>query len=451
MTNERSAATEEQYALPLPLDLEQPTPNASLPIYAGRMSASAYGITLDGDAVVEVRWTPEPALVCHIDFDPGVAIQDLQRVIAGDPNQEIELRVPGGSGRARRRGGNWLPDSPWAEYRIYDVLTINTGADASEVRFELVNMEDVYGAPVSYGEYSWGADLLQLSSSRWSIDLQAVRDLRPTIETLQQTGGYAVTHTGRASLRDGAGVEPSDAKSLMTTLQYTLSFAEDRWITPVRTRGLTTDGGVAWELWGLWNTAPWSMPMTWFSRRSVDGLNEVFRAIDNRWSDEYWERLPHTSIHYYLEASHGLVNRQVIMAGALLELIGWHVVVEDRKLLSGNGFDRRDASDRIRMLLELMCYPLDIPLELPAVRGFAKPTWDIADVLTEVRHSVVHAKRHRAAWEMDDDTWVEVSSLSQEICNAAMLYLLEYQGNYVNQLTARFAADEWPVPWTPAK
>ena len=142
------------------------------------------------------------------------------------------------------------------------------------------------------------------------------------------------THVGRATLSDGATIEPSDAVQLMTTLQYTLSFAEDRWITPVRTRGLSADGTVAWELWGLWYTAPWSMPMTWFSRRSVDGLNQVFSAIDDRWSNQYWERLLRTSMHYYLDATPGLVNRQLIMSGALLELIGWHVVVEDRKLMS---------------------------------------------------------------------------------------------------------------------
>ncbi len=312
-------------------------------------------------------------------------------------------------------------------------------------------MEDVFGEPVTYGEHSWGADLLQLASSRWSVALQAVRDLRHTINTLQEAGGYAVTHVGRATLSDGATIEPSDAVQLMTTLQYTLSFAEDRWITPVRTRGLSADGTVAWELWGLWYTAPWSMPMTWFSRRSVDGLNQVFSAIDDRWSNQYWERLLRTSMHYYLDATQGLVNRQLIMSGALLELIGWHVVVEDRKLMSGKGYDRLETSDRIRLLLGLMSYPLEVPPELTAIRGFAKPTWDIANVLTEVRHSAVHAKRHRAAWEMNGETWNEVVRLSQEICSAAMLFLLGYRGNYVNQVTASFAADESPVPWASAQ
>lgn len=446
-TNNNQSA--ERYALPLPPDLDQPPPNSNLPIYTGRMSASAHGLTLAGDATVEIRWDPQPALICRIEFDPGATSHDLQLVIAGDLNQQVELRVEGGVGPASRRGGSWNPDAPWGEFRIYDTLTIQHDGEASEIRCELLNMSSVYGAPVSYGEYSWGADLLEMSSDRWSVELQALQDLRTTIKTLQQTGGYGITHICRATLNTGDTVEPGMAERFLTPLQYALSFAENRWVTPVRTRGLTRDGSVAWEIWGLWNTDPWSSPMTWFSHRSVDGLAEVFRAIDDHWPDQYWERLLHTSTHYYLDASHGLVNRQVIMAGALLELIGWHVVVEERKLLSAKGYDRLETSDRLRMTLRLMDYPLEIPSDLRALLRFAKPTWDIATALAEVRHSVVHARRHQSSWEMDSAVWADVACLSQETCNVALLFLLGYRGRYVNQITAQFAADDGPVPWSP--
>ena len=103
MSTGRSAANHEPYALPLTPDREQPTPIAELAIYSGTMSASANEITLDGTAAVDIRWTPAPALVGRVDFAPGTAENELEAVISGDPNADIEIRVPGGCGRARRR------------------------------------------------------------------------------------------------------------------------------------------------------------------------------------------------------------------------------------------------------------------------------------------------------------------------------------------------------------
>jgi hypothetical protein len=62
------------------------------------------------------------------------------------------------------------------------------------------------------------------------------------------------------------------------------------------------------------------------------------------------------------------------------------------------------------------------------------------------RPSVVHAKRHQAAWELDADVWTDAVQLNQQLCDLAMLYLLSYSGEYVDPVSARYAADAHPRP-----
>jgi hypothetical protein len=434
----------ERWAEPLPVDLPLVPPNQPLPVFHGPVAVTHGSSTAQGEATVRIRWVPEPALECRVDLAPTDS--STTSSIAGELGRDVTIEVAGSTLKGRLRGGSWLPSQPWLELRIYAIAAVGSG-DATQLRFELVNMEDVYGAPVQHGDSGWGADRLKLSSGKWTVEIDAVTNLHEIHRELNTNGGYAVLHRGRAILNDGGAIQLDDAQNLVTTLQYTLSFAERRWITPVRARGLSPTGTPAWEMWGLWCTDPWSTPVTWFSHRSVAGLADTFKVIDDRWPDQYWERLLRTAMHYYLEATRGFVNRQIIMGASLLELIGWHAVVEDQQLLTPNAYDRLEASDRLRTLFGLLNIPTEIARELGALRRYARPGWDAAKAITEIRHSVVHAKRHQAAWELDTEVWTDAVQLNQQLCDLAMLYLLSYSGEYVDPVVARYAADARPVPW----
>lgn len=431
------------YIDPLPEDLPRPDPNSPLPLFSGRVVVGDERV--DGDGTIEVRWLPEPALLCRVDVDPGPenaeAVEKLFRL-----NEEIPVHVGSSSFTGRFRGGNSYPTEPWIELEVYGSHVIHERGQAVELRFELVNLDDIHGEPVRYGEFGWGADRTRLTSAKWIIDLDGARG-RDVYDELNRTGGYAVTHAGRAVRTDGSVITAEDVEALFTTLQYTLSIAERRWVTPVRARALGPNSELAWELWGLWNTAPWTRPITWFGHGTPATLSAVFQALDDVWPDEYWERLLRTSVHYYLDATRGLVHRGVIMGTALLELVGWHVVVEDRALLSPKGYDRLEAHDRLRLLLRLMAVPLEIPAELDALQRVADRSWDLATAITEIRHSVVHAKRHQKVWELEPAVWSDVAQLNDLLCDLAMLFLLSFEGEYVNRITCRYAADRVPVPW----
>jgi hypothetical protein len=79
-------------------------------------------------------------------------------------------------------------------------------------------------------------------------------------------------------------------------------------------------------------------------------------------------------------------------------------------------------------------------------RRAAVPTLRRRAPVRAARPSVVHAKRHQAAWELDADVWTDAVQLNQQLCDLAMLYLLSYSGEYVDPVSTRYAADAHPRP-----
>lgn len=443
-------------AEPLSVDLPAPAPNEPLPLYEGAATIDFRDAHLEGWARVDILWTPRTRLVCGIEIVGVVDSRSVSRAFSDSLNQDINLTIDSRrvSSRLRRlvfgpMGPEVEPAKPWIELEVYESWVIGTAdRPASEVRFELVNMNDVYGSPVRRGEYGFSADRIDLASSRWTVEIDALENSTAIVGQLKTEGGYAITHRGRAFRSDGSSITPEEAQEFVTTLQLACSFAMRRWIAPVRWRGYTSEGELAWEVWALRNVDPWSEPLTWFSGVSVSNLSEVFRAIDDRWVDPYWQQLLRTAVHYYLDASgDGLVNRHVIMGCSLLELIGWHVVVEDRHLLGRNGYDRLETADKFRLLLRLLGLDLSIPPELAALSRLGKRYADLAAATAEVRHTVVHARRHQEMLTFNSHLWSDFGRLVHNLCDLAMLYLLGYSGDYVNVVTCRYAAEAHPVPW----
>ncbi len=438
------------FARPIPTDIAVPDPNQPLPVYSGSISVESSGRVVGGTGTVEIAVLPSPSLFARVEFDSGTDRETIRAMLDRRDDSDVRLHVGGAEVLARWRGGNWGADRPWGSYEIYDHRPVHVSGSASELWFELMNMDHLMGDPVDYGESGWGSDLILLKSSRWHVELQALRHSSSIREQLRESGGYGVTHVGRATRCDGESLTPDSAAELLETVQLALSFACNRWVTPVRPRGKATDGSLAWEYWGLRFTDAWSSPMTWYNKMGPKSLSDVFRAIDDGWCDEYWRRLLQTSMHYHLDSMRGLVNRQMIMAAALIELIGWHVVVEDRQLLSPKGYDRLESSDRVRMLFGLACVDLAIPAQCTELQAYANgvnKSWDVANLVCEVRHSVVHAKRHPDVWKIGPKVWGELLQVTHDLCNLAMLFMLDYQRTYVSEVHSRSTVDDLPVPW----
>jgi hypothetical protein len=75
------------------------------------------------------------------------------------------------------------------------------------------------------------------------------------------------------------------------------------------------------------------------------------------------------------------------------------------------------------------------------------PTFRRRAPVRAARPSVVHTKRGQAAWNLDAGVWTDAVQFNQQLCDLAMLYLRSYSGEYVDTVSARYAADAHPVLW----
>jgi hypothetical protein len=106
------------------------------------------------------------------------------------------------------------------------------------------------------------------------------------------------------------------------------------------------------------------------------------------------------------------VKGSIILTQAGLEVLGWHRLVEGKPGLSGNGYEKLEATDKLRLLLMVCGIPPEIPASLPKLTALPKSPGnqekDGPQVLTEVRNALVHSnptKRQKGFDAIVHDVW----------------------------------------------
>jgi hypothetical protein len=367
-------------------------------LYEGDASVQLVRNWVTGIAVAKLSWFPTPRLEVEVEFDPVAESLDFRSLGEFDPNQSLRFRIGDCEGEGRPALFNAYEPSVRIEVRTFE----RRWTTASHLRFDLVNLSRIYGTPITNGR-GISNSRLTLDGGGWNLVLDGrTFDIDRATER-DPDSGYLITHTGRATKHDGTSISPDDARSFLTMLQYALSIPENRWVTPICIEGRTGDDSIAWTIWDLWNMQPWSKPLNWLpALYTFECQQEFFERLASRWYESREsEQLLRTATHYYLDAhSHGLLNRGLIMGFALVELVAWELVMDGGSNSAPQGFDQ-DLAKKLRKLLTRHDVPITIPTALAALRNLAKEKgWgDGPKALAEIRHTAVHAKRHRDGWQ----------------------------------------------------
>ena len=200
----------------------------------------------------------------------------------------------------------------------------------------------------------------------------------------------------------------------------------------------------------------WRQLNSWFSDVFIDGLVGGFPGFLTRWQNESWNEPLLLALHWYGEANMaaGGVEGSIILAQAAFEVLAWTLLVEDKQVLSEDGFQKIPAMDKLRLLIADCGMPLGIPASLPLLTDIAKAeNWeDGPQALTEFRNALVHSnpKKRKKVLGAGTDVGHEAWELSLWYLELVLLRLFGYQGKYANRLVRegfRVNAVE-PVPWT---
>ncbi len=168
-----------------------------------------------------------------------------------------------------------------------------------------------------------------------------------------------------------------------------------------------------------------------------------------RWNSEVWRRPTQTAIYWYLSSNSGRrgVDGGIVLTQTALELLSWTYTVEDRGLITKDGFKRLTASDRLRLLFASLDIPSVIPASLAKLTALQKGwNWrDAMDGLTEVRNSIVHPEHKQ--YGKYEKAFYEAWNLGLWYLEMVLLRLFDHHGDYGNRLVSRGLGAVVEVPW----
>jgi hypothetical protein len=233
-----------------------------------------------------------------------------------------------------------------------------------------------------------------LEAEGWSISVSPLQNFNNTSEQLKLTKGFALTHTGTLERSDGNTFSSQQAKEMLRILFYILSFARGLWVSPILPVGLDNAGVQVWKFWYPYKTGAWEAVNSWFIELMPDMLFFVFPGFLQRWQNPIWLDTMRLVIDWYIESNTQNTETSLIVNQAAFELLSWVLLVEDKAILSKEGFDKLFASDKLRLLLSQAGIPLLIdPRQVKLTKLAQDAKWqDGPHALTEMRNKMVHPK-----------------------------------------------------------
>ena len=302
---------------------------------------------------------------------------------------------------------------------------------------------------VHFSECSYGA-LMILEDENWRIAIQGLPQGATDLawRHIEAVGGCYQTHVANVERRDASLFSGNDFEVQRELLSTFLSFVKGRDYRLTCNIGLDAHGNTTWQ--SLDHPACDSDVQSWFSADHGHQAEVLFPFFSKRWNQsEAWKDCLRTAVYWYTQSTTdgklpGIAAATILIQSAL-ERLAYHYLVEDRKMISGKGFDDLRASDRLRMLFSVCGIPADLtdatPSMLKANVGFKKDAkWmDAPHAITDIRNSLVHPIDKKNVSDCYFDAWILALSYL-ELC---ILALCGYEGGYQNRLTGRVTS----VPW----
>lgn len=153
------------------------------------------------------------------------------------------------------------------------------------------------------------------------------------------------------------------------------------------------------------------------------------------------------AIHWYLDANAGSVaiEAKVVLACTALELLSWNYLVNEKRKLSSGEFNKNNAKNNVRLLLELMRIPVDIPNELSELKTVGA---DGPEALFNIRNRIVHPPSRpnaRPITAYPTEARRQALVLGLWYLELVILHLLNYHGHYWPRYSPQKLTE--PVPW----
>jgi hypothetical protein len=437
---------------PTPVEPVYRTMSANSPIALG-----TYRVTLlrgdrrgpEGDATFSLRLSPSPRPVCAMHFPSHIRTEEI--TAAEIPALSARFAILRPPDVTYNNSGTALILRP---SRI-ELFQTNS-AKLREVIFHVINFHNFHpGKNTLMLDTVTSKTVLArvlLQASGWRVTIQALPETYDLVRSLDNDGGYAITHVGKIERVRGGWFTTGKAREILEILRLYLSFARGSFVLCTLAVG-SDRSGVCWKLWSSHIAYPWRSYPGWFSALRPDLLEESFPGFFALFENPHWRTPLREILYWYLRSNNssegGGVDGGIILAQAALEQLAWIYLVKDKQIISANAFKSKSwpTAASIYHFLEHMKIQTKIPTQLRALRRIAKKKqWPNGPTaIVKVRNELVHPEKAQKAsqGQLFGEGWL----LAQRYIELAILRLAEYDGHYSDRISAKWSSETTKVPW----
>ena len=323
----------------------------------------------------------------------------------------------------------------------------------SKVVFHLFNFNDTMGTSrpaIRKGDEVIFKAITEMSSIKWRVVFENC-DTSKTLDKLNKTGGYGLTHVSCFNQGDGTLFDGSTATQMLENLYLFFSFSKGSFCSPILPVGFDENENIIWALLNHPRETGTNPPFSWFDPHHCEQLAELFPHFITKLEDENWRDTLNKVIYWYARSNNvsaSGIDTGIILTQIAIERLSFEYAVNHKKMIEANGFKDLKASDKFRLLFASLDIPTDIPSNLSEIKAIASRFGyiDAPYFLTEVRNSMVHPEHKRE----DDfsDIYYDAWRLGLWYLELAILRLCNYNGTYFNRLSDElWVGKVEKVPW----
>lgn len=332
------------------------------------------------------------------------------------------------------------------------------------INFEKISYEKIKNGKKIKEQFELGR--LKINFDNWIINIDNINDLTNRIRYVEYINGNIITHICSIEKENNKDYKVSEVINIIDKLQLILSFIRGQWISPVLSYGIDKNDNIIWKDFDIKGNDKYSYKITCLPINNKIDFNNIIKGYMNLLEKEFysykignrskiikWEEIVKRAVTFYLNANNTNTSLDALLINAqiVLELLSWAILVQSKKIISGNDFKKLSASNKIRLLLKFLEINTEIPIintQLINTINGIKNENDIFDgvyAITYYRNAFVHPGEQQNIKKLDSITINTVKNELFQTYNISMLYielillyLFEYSGNYFNRVTNKF-------------
>lgn len=405
--------------------------NEDILIYEGEYSLLQKELTLQIIGSVYFKWLPTP----NIKFK-GKVKNKPNNLKKFWENNEFEIRLPNGY-----RGKAFLTSIDIFNVKLTgelksELILKRSDEQFEKLRFAIVNFRNNFGIyinGVSDPKIRYSGRLY-FNYGDFEISIDKRENYKDLYDGLKNNGGYCITHFAELKRKDNNTFDLEEVEVIIEALNWLLSFSCGRQIGFCYFLGIN-NSKIVLEKYSAPLVESWREITNWYPKKENSNiiLGHIFDELVNKLKHGLWKRVLKNIFSWYFDAERNTyIETRIVSTQIALENFARNFIVEDKKIMNRNQFNKQYASDKLRLLFN----KFNIPIKSPIVEEFSsiKNFDDGVHLFTSMRNSIAHPKRNDKLVTVNWENKYKVLQLGVNYLELSILCFLGYKGKYYNRL-----------------